>query len=192
MGTILAVQKGKKISIAADCMTFSGSTRKQTADYVSNYDKIFQYQENYIGIVGGLFPSWPLLFNDYFSNLKPHANLSSRSEIFQTFLAFHRELKERYFLNPHEDDQDEFESSQFEALIVNPNGIFKVYHLRSVQQFSKFWAIGQGAPYALGAMEALYDQVESIEDIANQALIASSAFDDSTALPSTLYTISAK
>ncbi|MCB1116745.1 MAG: MFS transporter [Chlamydiia bacterium] len=142
MGTILAVKKGKKICIAADSMSFSGDSTKQTADYISNYDKILEYRENYIGVVGGSYSSWPLLFNEFFLTVKPCAKLSSPAEIFQTFLNFHKELKEHYFLNPNEDDRDEFESSRFEALIVNPHGIFKVYQLRSVQQFSKFWAIG--------------------------------------------------
>lgn len=192
MGTILAVKKDKKICIAADCMTFSGGTRKQTAEYVSNYDKIFQYRENYMGITGGTFPSWPLLFEDYFKKLKTPAKLNTREEIFRTFIQFHSELKDQYFLNPLEDDGDEFESSRFQTLLINPDGIFKVYQLRSVQQFSRFWAIGQGAPYALGAMEALYDQLATSEEIAMQALQATAAFDDSTALPATLYTVTSK
>lgn len=107
-------------------------------------------------------------------------------------LNLHKVLKEKYHLTPYNDEEDSFESSRFESLIVNPYGIFKTYELRSVQQFIQFAAIGSGAPYALGAIQALYNRLDSAEEIAKAALNAVIELDDSSGLPGTFYTVKSK
>jgi ATP-dependent protease HslVU (ClpYQ) peptidase subunit len=90
------------------------------------------------------------------------------------------------------DEDDLFESSKMESLIVNSHGIFKTYELRSVQQFIYFAAIGSGAQYALGALYALYDRFDSAEEVAREALKAVVEFDDSSGLPGSFYTVKSK
>jgi ATP-dependent HslUV protease subunit HslV len=83
--------------------------------------------------------------------------LGSRDEVFDTFLKLHPKLKERFFLNTKEHDSDPYESSQFTIVIANPHGIFGVESYREVFEFERFWAIGSGRRFALGAMHAVYD-----------------------------------
>lgn len=37
--------------------------------------------------------------------------------------------------------------------------------MREVFEFNRFWAIGSGREFALGAMYAVYENLESAEDI---------------------------
>jgi ATP-dependent protease HslVU (ClpYQ) peptidase subunit len=190
MGTVLAVRKNGIICIAADSLTISGSSRKQTADYVVNCGKIIKCGPSYIGTAS--HSSWHATLKSYFNQKKKKPSLGTREEIFDELLNMHHILKEEYFLVPHENDEDQFESSRFESLIVNPHGIFKTYKLRSVQQFIHFIAIGTGASYALGALYALYDRLGSAEEIAKEALNVAAEFDDSSSLPGTFYTVKSK
>jgi ATP-dependent protease HslVU (ClpYQ) peptidase subunit len=98
-------------------------------------------------------------------------------------------MKEDYHLISSSEDNDCFECCRFELLIINTAGIFKTYELRSVQQFAQFYAIGTGASYALGAIQALYDQENSAETIVKRSLEIAASFDDSTGLPGTFYSL---
>ena len=69
--------------------------------------------------------------------------------------------KDEYFLNVVEGENDDYESSQMESLIANPMGIFAVYSWREVFEHERFWALGSGTEYALGAMHAAYDLVDN-------------------------------
>ena len=97
----------------------------------------------------------------------------------------HRVLKEDYFLNvdAENDEDNEFESSQYEILIANAHGIFGLYALRSVQEYSKFYASGSGYHFALGAMWAAYDSVGTSEEIARLGANAGAFFDTSSGPP---------
>jgi ATP-dependent HslUV protease subunit HslV len=190
MGIVLAVKKKGIICIASDTMTISGGSRKQTAEHVSNSEKVVKWGPSYIGIAS--HPIWPLVLNSYFKHEKRQPALKSKDEIFDELLNLHKALKESYFLTSYEDDEDAFESSRLESLIVNSYGIFKTYELRSVQQFIQFAAIGSGTQYALGALQALYNRLDSAEEIAKAALKAVVEFDDSSGLPGTFYTVKSK
>lgn len=101
-------------------------------------------------------------------------------------------MKENYFLNPTEDSDDEFESSQHEYLVANPHEIFGVYALRSVQEYSKFYSFGSGYELALGALEILFDLDLTAEEIARKAVEAAAKFNDGTGLPVEVHSIKAK
>lgn len=190
MGIVLAVKKKGIICIASDTMTITGGSRKQTAEHVSNSEKIMRWGSSYIGVA--VHPVWPLVLNSYFKSEKQKPSLKSKEEIFGELLRLHKVLKEKYYLMPYDDEEDSFESSRFESLIVNSYGIFKTYELRSVQQFIAFAAIGSGAQYALGALHALYNRLDSAEEIAKTALNAAVEFDDSSGLPGNFYTVKSK
>jgi ATP-dependent HslUV protease subunit HslV len=91
-----------------------------------------------------------------FSKLED-VKLGSRMEVYETFRRLHPVLKEHAFLNPKEDEDDPYESSQIQALIANSSGIYGVYSYREVFEFDRFWAAGSGRSFALGAMHALYE-----------------------------------
>ncbi len=191
VGVVLGVKKNKRICIIADSLTISGGSRKQTADHVVNHDKIIRCGSSYIATAG--CSSWHSALRSYFSQKKnKNFSLTTKEEIFGELLKMHYVLKKEYFLVPYEKEEDEFESSRFESLIVNPYGIFKTYKLRSVQQFIHFAAIGRGAAYALGALHVLYDQLDSAEEIAKKALDIVVEFDDSSSLPATFHVVEEK
>jgi ATP-dependent protease HslVU (ClpYQ) peptidase subunit len=95
----------------------------------------------------------------------------------------HEILKEKYFLNTKEDEDDPYESSQITTLIANPYGIFGVYSYREVFSFDRFWGIGSGRNFALGAMYAVYDQDYTAHQIAEIGVQAGAEFDKSTSGP---------
>jgi ATP-dependent protease HslVU (ClpYQ) peptidase subunit len=92
-------------------------------------------------------------------------------------------LKDKFFLNTKEEEDDPYESSQITTLVANPYGIFGVYSYREVFSFDRFWAIGSGKSFALGAMYAAYEGLESAAAIAELGVRAGTEFDKSSSLP---------
>jgi ATP-dependent HslUV protease subunit HslV len=183
MTTIAVVKKGGHCAIAADTMTKWGCA-KETAGYVLNHDKILRAGESYLAITGSA--TFKLIVADYFSDARSEVRLNSVEDIFRTWQRLHPVLKERYFINPEEDKEDDLESSRMDVLIANPYGIFGVAAHRTVQEFSKFYAYGSGSDYALGALYAGYDRPDlSAEDLARLAIETAAEFDDGTGLPFT-------
>lgn len=187
MTTLLAVKKNNRICIGADTLTILAGGRKQTASDLINSDKIIAHQSNYIGVDGN--HSLYLALKDLLKQDKKKVSFATEEDVFKQICRWHHILKEKYDLIPSSEESDSFESSRFELLIVSGAGIFKTYELRSVQHFAKFYAVGSGSSYALGAMEALYDKELSAEKIAKEALQVAAQFDDATGLPGTFYTL---
>ena len=182
MTTIVAVRKGGRACLAADTQASYG-TNKETADYVVEHDKIVRVGPNLLAPTGPA--SGQLVLRSYFSRPEVPKDFGSSLEVFETMREMQNHLKADYFLNPKELDDDAFESIQMELLVVSPQGIFGVYPLRSVQEYTRFYAFGSGADLALGALQVLYDQLDDPEEIARRAVETASCFDSSTAMPST-------
>ncbi len=186
MSTIVAVKKNGKACIAADTLTTFGEV-KQSSEFDNTHDKIYQHHDNYFGIVGSAAHHIVIQ-----SLLKKHGDeleFKSQLNIFESFRHLHPILKDEYFLNPKDEEDDPYESSRIDTLIVNPSGIFAVYALREVFEYSRFWAVGSGGDIALGAMFAVYDQLDSAEEIAKIGIEAGATFNNATALPLTSYCI---
>ena len=77
-------------------------------------------------------------------------------------------------------------------LIANAHGIFGVYSYREVFEFERFWAIGSGRSFALGAMYAGYDKLKTAREIATLGVEAGCEFDKNSAAPVRLFTIKLK
>lgn len=152
MSTIVAVQKTGFSAIAADSLTTWGSA-KESSDYVINHEKIINVGESYLAISGPT--SAKMAIKDYFTS-KPDTDLTNVDVIFRVWLKLHAALRDQYFLNPHENRDDAFESTRVDVLIANRAGIFGVEAHRVVQQFAKFYAYGTGWQHALGAMYVAY------------------------------------
>ena len=103
--------------------------------------------------------------------------------IFESLKTIHPVLKEEYYLNSKEEDSDAYETSRIDALLINPQGMFGIYSLREVDQYTRYWAVGSGAEYALGAMHAVYEAFDSAEQIAHAGIKAGAAFDNASELP---------
>src|SRR5512143_3355553 len=185
MTTLVVVRKGDSVAIAADSLTTFGDTRL-SASHDRTYDKIVRYRDTYIGLCGSA--AHQLVFE---SLLAKHGDLdfAHKSAIFETFRKLHPILKEQHYLNPKEEEDDPYESTQITALIANPSGIFGVYSMREVFEYTRFWAVGSGREFALGAMQALFPRVKTAEDVARAGVEAGAMFDKNSALPFTLYTL---
>ena len=186
MSILVAVQKHGEIVIASDsAQTEDGML--VAAEYYVNNNKIVTCGESFIGLVG-----WSCTQDIIESLVREHASkmkLASRAEIFETFRFIHTQLKEEYFIETSEDKDQPVESSQIGALIVGPTGIFEIESYRTVTEYTKFWALGSGKKLALGAMQAVYDQLASAEEIALTAVRAACALDDACAEPIHLHHI---
>ncbi len=185
MTTLVVVRKGEEIAIAADSLTTFGDTRL-SAEFDSSFDKIVQHGDTFIGLCGSA--AHQLVFENLLNGNREY-DFSSKAAIFETFRKLHPILKERHFLNPKEEEDDPYESTQITALIANPRGICGVYSMREVFEYTRFWAAGSGRDFALGAMHAAYDQDQSAAQIAQLGIEAGATFDKNTALPLTLYRV---
>lgn len=189
MSTIVVVRKGRNACIAADTLTSFGELR-QAQSYEKHSDKIHRLADNYMGIIGSA--AHHIVIPSLLSEVGFECSFYSRMEIFESFRKFHPVLKDRYFLNPKEEEDDPYESSRVDALLVNPHGVFGVYSLREVFEYTRFWAIGSGSEFALGAMFASYDRYDKVEKIARVGVEAGAEFNGGTALPLTLCNVRLK
>ncbi len=178
MTTIVVVRKAGQIAIASDSLVTFGDTRLP-GSYEAN-EKIIRVGESYIGLAGST--AHFAVVRKLLTSMED-VKLNSREEVFETFLKAHAQLKEKFFLNPKEEDGDPYESSQITALIANPSGIYGVYSYREVFVFERFWGIGSGRNFALGAMYASYDRLRSAEAIAEVGVKAGIEFDKSSSGP---------
>jgi len=186
MTTCVVVKKNHEIAIASDSLVTFGDTRLSHA-YEANH-KIFQVGESYI-TVAGTAAHFPVM-RKLLAGMGDDCRLSSREEVFETYSKVHQILKENYFLNTREDEDDPYESSQVTSLIANPHGIFGVYSYREVFSFERFWGIGSGRNFALGAMHAVYDHVSTAREVAEAGVQAGAEFDKSSAPPFQIYSFS--
>ncbi|NIR61637.1 MAG: MFS transporter [Gammaproteobacteria bacterium] len=184
MSTIVAVRKRDRACIAADSLTTFGSTR-QGAAFDTDWDKIQRFGDTYIGVVGSA--AHHHVVRSLFRRELQDADFRGADALFETFRRAHAVLKEKYYLNPKDSDEDPYESSQIDALVVNAYGVFGVYSLREVYAYERFWAIGSGEDFALGAMQAVYDREDSAETIARIGIEVSAELNNATALPMSSY-----
>jgi ATP-dependent HslUV protease subunit HslV len=189
MSSIVVVKEAGKAVIAADSLTTFGRT-KFGKKYQCNPEKIHKFESSYIGLVGDAAHS--NVFENIIDRFSKELRFDSRKHIFETYLNLHQILKDKFHLNPDAAEDVAYRSSQIDALIANENGIFGMFEFREVHEFEKFWAIGSGKPYALGAMYAVYDQLDEPEEIAKVGISASCEFDNACELPMSLYSLKLK
>jgi ATP-dependent HslUV protease, peptidase subunit HslV len=188
MTTLVAVRKNDQIAIAADSLTTFGDTRL-SAEFDRTPDKILRHQDTYIGLCGSA--AHQLVFQSLLARGSDF-DFATKAGIFETFRKLHPILKEQHFLNPKEEEDDPYESTQITALVANEHGIFGVYSMREVFEYTRFWAVGSGREFALGAMDALYARLKTATAIAEAGIRAGATFDKNSGLPMTLYTVALK
>ena len=189
MTTVVVVRKGGTVAIASDSLVTFGDTRLAHG-YEAN-EKLFKVGDSWIGM-SGTTAHFPVLRKALAALPVDELKLHSRDEVFDTFLKLHPKLKETFFLNTKEEDADPYESMQFTALIANPAGIFGVYSYREVFEFDRFWGIGTGRAFALGAMHASFDRVKTARELAEVGVRAGCEFDKNSSGPIRAHTIKLK
>lgn len=188
MTTIVVVRKGDTAVIAADSLTTFGTTRLAPA-YDRSPQKVAAYRDSFIGVAGSA--AHQLVLENVLER-NPTLDFHGKAAIYETFRKLHPVLKDEAFLNPKEEEDDPYESSQMTVMIANPSGIYAVYSMREVFEFDRFWAIGSGRDFALGAMYSQYDKDLPAAAIAEAGVIAGAEFDTGTALPVNLHQVHLK
>ena len=189
MTTVVVVRQGGTVAIAADSLVTFGDTRLPHG-YEAN-EKLFKVGDSWIGMAGTV-AHFPVLRRALNALPPDELKLHSREEVFDTFLKLHPKLKENFFMNAKEEDADPYESMQFTAVIANPAGIFGVYSYREVFEFDRFWGIGTGRAFALGAMHAACDRTKTARELAEIGVRAGCEFDKNSAGPVRVHTIKLK
>jgi ATP-dependent protease HslVU (ClpYQ) peptidase subunit len=180
MTVITAALKNGKVSISGDTQSNFGAT-KVRANFMNDHGKLFEVNDSVIGLTGWTASTQIL---EHLIETQPEIfTLSSRFEVFEMFLTVHEKLKDDYFLETREDSEQPVESNQLDGLIINPNGIFSFGSYREVHQWEKYWALGSGKRFAIGAMHALYDTGANTQEISEAGVKAAAEFDDSCNLP---------
>ena len=105
MTTIVVVKKNDEIAIASDALVTFGETRLPHGYEVN--EKIFSIGDSYIGLAGST--AHFVVLAEAMRHLADECKLYSREQVFSTFQRLHVILKDRFFLNPKEDDSDPYE-----------------------------------------------------------------------------------
>jgi ATP-dependent HslUV protease, peptidase subunit HslV len=186
MSTIVVVRKSGRVCIACDTLATVGSL-KQKSHYCASPEKIFLFRDTYIGTVG--YAVHNAVLQSYFSRYPGNVKLDTPAEIFETWRVMHKILREEYHMNPRAESDDAYETTRMSALLAGPRGIFGITPSRDVEAFPRFWAIGSGASFAVGAMFTLFDRSDDAQEIARAGIAAGAEFDDGSELPVALHTV---
>jgi len=186
MSTIVVVRKSGRACIACDTLTTSGAL-KQKSHYTADADKIFAFGHCWIGTVG--YAVHKSVLQSYFSRFPDNIHLDTPDQIFDTWRQMHKTLREEYHMNPRAETDDPYETTRMSVMIASPRGIFGITPSRDVEAFPRFWAIGSGAAYALGAMFTLFEQTDDVERIARAGIAAGAEFDDGSELPIVMHAV---
>ena len=188
MTTLTVVQKQGVAAIAADTISTVGSLRLP-AGFERGGSKIIPVDGSYIASAGST--AHGLVLKSLVRTRSEEFDLSSVDSIFETFRKLHRSLVDDYYVKTEEDDDDqEYESNQLHILVANSTGVYELGGDREVIQYERFWAIGSGNDYALGAMEALYDDPSlSAKEVAERGVQIGCQFDIYSGLPVESYEI---
>lgn len=190
MSTLTVARTARGVAIASDALTTFDDLRLPP-DLDAAGEKVIRVGDAYVGIVG--YTAHHLVIQDALERFED-ADLGSRRGIFETFRALHPILKDEYYLLPETDqDGDPYESTQVSLLVAAPTGIFGVYDMREVHEFTRYWAMGSGASFALGAMHARWPEVEAgtldAGALAAVGVEAGCRFDPSSGPPVTVYEV---
>ena len=193
MTTLVVVKKAGQVAMAADTLVTFGDT-SLSHRFEAN-TKIFKVDTpagmSYVGMAGTV-AHFPVLRKAMAALPKDQLKLGSREEVFDTFVKLHPILKETFFLQPKEDDNDPYESSQFTVIIANASGIYGLYSYREIFEFKEFWGIGSGRSFALGAMHACWDKAKTAREVALAGMHAGCEFDKNSSGPIEVFTLKLK
>ena len=170
MSIAVAIRKDARIVLATDSQTNLGSERVPAANLSG--PKFMRIGDAYLAATG-----WTLYSNilaDVLARRRAVPRLDSEAGIFKFFTRLWEELHERYnFVKDQADDADSpFGSLDSTFLVVCAQGIFGIASDLSVLRYERYFAIGSGAPIALGAAHALYESERDAETIARDAAVA--------------------
>jgi ATP-dependent HslUV protease, peptidase subunit HslV len=193
MTTVVVVKKAGYVAVASDSLVTFGDTK--LGHRFEDNSKIFTVKavggESYVAAAGTV-AHFPALRKALLDLPPEQLLLHSKDEVYDTFLKLHTVLKDKFFLQTKEEDNDPYESMQFTVLVANSAGIFGLYSYREVFEFKEFWGIGSGRAFALGAMNAVYAKAKTAAEIAQTGVLAGCEFDKNSAPPVHVHVVKLK
>jgi ATP-dependent protease HslVU (ClpYQ) peptidase subunit len=174
MSIAVAVRVGNEIVLATDSKRTFGSGGVPDDNFRDA--KMRKVGAAHIATTGwGVYNN---ILDDYLRTAR-NPRLVDSASIFTYFRKFRVALHERYaFVNDQCTESDSpFGDLDASFLVVSAHGIFYVACDMSVTRFDNYYAVGSGAPYALGAMHTLHQPRANPETIARKAVAAASALD---------------
>jgi ATP-dependent HslUV protease subunit HslV len=185
MSIAVAVRSKGRVVIACDTKRTFGSGEVTEANLTDV--KVRKVGAAYLATTGwGLYSN---ILDDYLTRRR--TGLTDQRSIFSFFRVFWKELHGRYsFVNDQRpDDESPFGDLDASFLVASSSGIFSVACDMSVTEFQQYYAIGSGAPYALGAMHTLYHDGVDPETVARKGVAAAIALDLYCGGATTLYSL---
>ncbi len=174
MSIVVAVRKNGRTVVAADSLNVFGQERISADN--SRAAKIKPLGGTLLAVTG-----WAVYANilDDFLTVHRPLGLNDEREIFTLFLDLWKQLRERYLVVNEQATNKDTPFGDFDAsfLLANRNGIYKVSQDASVCRFDKYYAIGSGGVYALGALYQLYDHVDDPAELARRGVETAIEFD---------------
>jgi ATP-dependent protease HslVU (ClpYQ) peptidase subunit len=173
MSIVVAVTKGAKTVMGADTRSNFGAEVLPPDNQTTR--KIRRVGDALLGRSGwGVYDN---ILGDLLERDEPPA-LGNASDVFRFFNELWRVLHRRYaFVNDQSKRKDgPFGDLGGSFLVANRSGIFYVSPNLGVTRFEKYYAIGAGADYSLGAIHQLYDREQDAERIARAAVATAIAF----------------
>ncbi|BCX48742.1 MFS transporter [Haloferula helveola] len=176
MSVVCVVRKQGVTAIAADTQSTAGSTKKP-ASYKSEPSKIIPAHGNLLGVVG--YCAHQMVIRDLIGRKPELFRFTNPDEIFRDLQKVHEILKDEYHLQTSEGGCGQpYESTQLSFCVATPDAIYEIDSYREVTEIERFWAIGSGNEYALGAMHAAYDcEWLDAREIAEAGARAAACFD---------------
>ena len=167
MSIVVAVVKGGRAVMAADTQSTFGAEVLPPDNQATH--KIRRVGDALLGRSG-----WGV-YDNILGDLLERGDapeLHDAPSVFSFFNSLWKVLHERYaFVNDQAKRKDgPFGDLGGSFLVVNRNGIFYVAPNLGVTRFEKYYAIGAGADYSLGAVHQLYDREQDAAAIARAAV----------------------
>lgn len=187
---IVVVRKNGIASIGGDKYASASILQKMPSEYVRNTEKVFSVGSSLLGTDENEAVTAAL--QQCFARKTKKPVFKNEAEIFSEFMNVHRMLREEYFLWVPSKCDGPFEPIGFNTLIANQHGIFGAFSSHAVIQYSRFYAIGRGCDYALGALEAMYESKRSAEDLVRLALEVSGQFEIEAGPPGAIHNVRLK
>ena len=174
MSIVVAVTKNGRTVMAADSLNVFGQERIPTDN--AKAIKVRPVGSALLAITG--WSVYANIFDDLLGKRK-NPSLADEKQIFAFFMELWQQLRERYpFVNEQAHNKDSpFCDLDASFLIANASGIFKVSQDASVCRFDKYYAIGSGGVYALGALHQIYEGDGDAEQLARRAVETAIEFD---------------
>jgi ATP-dependent protease HslVU (ClpYQ) peptidase subunit len=160
--TIAVARKNGVAAIGADTMSVVGDV-KLTPRFVRNHFKLVPCGEATLAFTGS--GPWHEILSELLADEANRAPFASVGEVFAWSRRLVEALRQAFRLAADDSETGPFENSHVQLLIASPAGIFGLHADRSVDEYERFFAFGDGGAVALGAMCAVYDRVEAAEEI---------------------------